>query len=47
MASVVRLWRGYSAPCGEGTKAVARLHGNAVARLPCGEVTCYEKACLN
>ena len=33
---VAKLWRGYLAPCGEVTKAVARL---PVARLPCGEVT--------
>ena len=34
MTSVVWLWRGYSGPCGEGTKAVARLFWNAVAMLP-------------
>ena len=44
------MWRGYVAPCGEVTKAVARLLAFCgevtksvarlpVARLPCGEVT--------
>ena len=45
MTSVVRLWLGYSAPCSEGAKAVARILWNAVAMLPiCVEVTlwrCY------
>ena len=36
MARLSKLWRGYSAFCGEVTKSVARL---PVARLPCGEVT--------
>ena len=36
MARLPKLWRGYSAFCGEVTKAVARL---PVARFPCGEVT--------
>ena len=35
MARLPKLWRGYSAFCGEVTKSVARL---SVARLPCGEV---------
>ena len=36
VARLPKLWRGYSAFCGEVTKSVARL---PVARLPCGEVT--------
>ena len=36
MARLPKLWRGYSAFCGEVIKSVARL---PVARLPCGEVT--------
>ena len=36
MARLPKLWRGYSAFCGEVNKSVARL---PVARLPCGEVT--------
>ena len=50
---MVKLLRGYSAPsCGKITKAVARLLSLlwqvnkykarlSVAKLPCGEVTCY------
>ena len=42
MTGVVRLWRGYSAPCGEITKAMAKLLWHAVARLPiCVEVTLW------
>ena len=36
VARLPKLWRGYSAFCGEVTESVARL---PVARLPCGEVT--------
>ena len=36
VARLPKLWRGYSAFCGEVTKSVARL---PVARLPCGKVT--------
>ena len=36
VARLPKLWRGYSAFCGEVTKSVARL---PVVRLLCGEVT--------
>ena len=51
MRSVVSLWRGYSAPWGENTKAVVKLLVHAVARLPiCVDVTLwrgYKKTCYN
>ena len=34
ITDVAKLWRGYSATCGEVTKAVARLLWQCVARLP-------------
>ena len=44
MARLPKLWRGYSAFCGEVTKSVARL---PVARLPCGEVTVRLQVTVN
>ena len=50
ITGVAKFWRGYLALCGKVTKAVARqLRGEViksvqrlpVARLICGEVTCY------
>ena len=43
ITGVAKFWRGYSAPCGEVTKAVARLlsllwRGYQI----CGEITCGE-----